>query len=544
MINKFLSGSLIALFITIAAGYGQQYSVTSGNYRIYPSNVTQTEVFIQVHPSNPDILFASANSITFSPFFFISEGIYVTTDFGSSWYGSDTCNGPQIQFHGGDPGITIDKDGRFILMRLGRTPFLGLFSHYSTDNGLTWSAQQSVESNDLERATLDTDTDPSSPYFGRTYAVWVRWYGSPFPVVFTYTDDGAENWSAPAQINNPTQRSAGGEVFVGPGGVVYVCWAGMKNSSPYTEEFTGFAKSTNGGADWIVTEQAFLMNGIQGIMPEKFNIRVNGLPRIAVDTTGGSRDGYIYIVTTQRDRIPAGSDPDIIVNKSTDGGATWSAGVRVNQDAMNNGKIQYFPAIHVDELGGVNVLYYDDRSTTSDSAGVWLSRSDDGGVTWTDYPVSEHHFKPQPIGGLGQGYQGDNIDLSSANETLIPVWMDNSSGIYQLWSDKIPLNSLSVENRLEESVPDGYAIEQNYPNPFNPNTVIRFSLPERTFTELKVYDIHGKEVVVLISDFLEAGEHRAEFRSDLLAAPVSSGVYFYRLTAGDYAGTKKMILMK
>ena len=80
------------------------------NFRIYPSNVTQTESFIVTHPHNPDIMFSSANTINFIPFF-ISEGIYVTTNGGNSWQGSDTCNGEPIIFHGGDP--RNHKDQRY-----------------------------------------------------------------------------------------------------------------------------------------------------------------------------------------------------------------------------------------------------------------------------------------------------------------------------------------------------------------------------------------------------------------------------------------------
>ncbi|HLT24576.1 MAG TPA: hypothetical protein VK004_05585, partial [Ignavibacteria bacterium] len=82
------------------------------NFRLHPSPsnalVAQTETFITRHPTNPNILFASANAYSFSGGLFISEGIYVSTDAGASWYGSDTCKGSPINFHGGDPGIAID----------------------------------------------------------------------------------------------------------------------------------------------------------------------------------------------------------------------------------------------------------------------------------------------------------------------------------------------------------------------------------------------------------------------------------------------------
>jgi hypothetical protein len=517
----------------ISAGIAQ-------NYRIYPSNITQTEVFIVVHPSNPDIMFATANTVRFLPSFFISEGVYVTTNAGSSWYGSDTCTGQPIQFHGGDPGIAIDKDGTFIITRLGRTPFSGLYSHFSADNGLTWSSQNTITTEDLERASLASDGNPSSGFNGRTYATWVR-FAPPYPVFMSHTDDGATSWTSPLQINNPTQRCAGGDITIELGGNVHVCWAVVTSVSPFTEVFVGYASSTDGGDNWFVLESAFSMNGIQGILMEKQNIRVNGLPRITLDNSGGPRYGWIYIITTQKNLAPAGSDPDIILNRSTDGGLTWSSGIRVNQDPLNNGKIQYFPAIVVDDGGGINVTYYDDRNTTSDSTGVFLSRSTDGGNTWNDFEISDHNFKPEPIGGLGQGYQGDNIDITSVNNTLWPVWMDNSTGVYQIWTAPIDITTVDIIDDEVASVPRVFDLKQNYPNPFNPSTTIEYELMREDFVTLKIFDVNGEEIATPLRERQTAGTHQIKFEAE---SSIPSGVYFYELRVSDFSNTKAMLLVR
>lgn len=523
-------GSLCFKREHVFAGQPQRWNLKqfAQNYRIYPTSITQTETFITRHPTNPNILFASANTIDLSSGF-ISEGVYVTTDGGLTWRGNDTCTGAPIDFHRGDPGIAIDKYGNFILIRLGFSP--GLYAHYSTNNGMTWSAQRTIATNDQDRATIASD-----PITGRTYAVWVR-FSSPFPVMFAYTDN-AQTWSSPVQINQPLQRGQGGEVAIGPNGEVYVCWAGVINTSPFTEDFVGFAASTDSGRTWRVTENAFDINGIAGTFPTKSNIRTNGLPRIAVDRSGGSLNGYVYIVTTQKNLSPAGSDPDIILYRSTNSGQTWSAGIRVNQDGLNNGKFQYFPAINVDDYGGVNVLYYDDRNTTSDSASVFLSRSLDGGLTWNDYQISDHNFKPQPIGGLGQGYQGDNIGLTSTATTLWPVWMDNSTGIYQLWTSPIELSTL---NLTEEQIPvDNFELYPNYPNPFNPTTTLSFVIGQSSFVTLKIYNALGQEVGILLTEKKQPGKYSVEW--DASALP--SGIYFCRLSGGNNVSVRKMLLIR
>lgn len=544
----FISMMCAACAVPIAWTHGKHQagrtSIGIGQpYRIYPSNVTQTETFIVRHPHDANILFASANTINLATGF-ISEGIYVTTDGGVSWWGNDTCTGALITAHGGEPAIAIDRTGRLILVRYGFNG-IGLYSHYSTNYGRSWSSQRTITTSQEDRPAVATDGIPTSPFYGRTYATWVR-FASPYRVYFTSTTDGAANWSTPQAINNPVApRSQGVDISIGPNGRVNVCWAALIGTSPFTEDYIGFATSTDGGVTWTVTENAFDVNGIQGTFPQKSNIRVNGLPRIDTDKSGGPHNGWIYIVTTQRNLAPAGSDPDIIFRRSTDNGQTWSAAVRVNSDPLNNGKSQYFPAIHVDDFGAINVLYYDDRETTSDSATVYLSRSADGGDTWRDYRVINYNFKPSPIGGFGQGYQGDNIGMTSTGNTLWPVWMDNSSGIYQIWTCPIDITTLDVD-LIDENLPDMVELHQNFPNPFNPTTQISFSIRTPAFVTIKVFDMLGQEVGTLVKNEVTPGRYAVRFSGEGLP----SGVYIYELRASDavsryeHRQARKMVLMR
>ncbi len=541
--------NLLLFFLVMAAevlaqrGADSDAPVVAGhNYRIYPSNVDQTEVFLVKSPLDQNILFAACNTITFVPFF-ISEGIFSTTNGGLTWQGNDTCTGDPVGFHGGDPGIAIDKNGTFILTRMGRSPYVGLYAHYSNDHGHTWSAQKAISNDDLERAALATDAGPASSHYGRTYATWVK-FASPFPLMFAYTDNPAQSWSTPKPVNNPSNRSAGGDLAIGPNGEVYACWAGVTDVSPFKEILVGFGSSVNGGASWQVTENAFAVNGITGILANKNNIRVNGLPSIAADTTHGARRGWLYIVTGQKNLAPAGSDPDIILYRSTDGGTTWSAGIRVNQDALNNGKTQYFPNIHIDKTGAVNVIFYDDRNTTNDSTGVFLARSTDGGTTWKEYEISDHHFAPAPIGGLGQGYQGDIIDITSTDSTIHTVWMDNSTGVYQIWSAPIRFSALEATGRQKNPVQPG--LRQNFPNPFTSATKIGFQTTASGFVSIKIFDVMGAEIAELVRENLPPGYHEAEFvAADPAYHPaLQSGVYLYRLQLNDRVETRKMVFLK
>jgi len=87
-----------------------------------------------------------------------------------------------------------------------------------------------------------------------------------------------------------------------------------------------------------------------------------------------------------------------------------------------------------------------------------------------------------------------------------------------------------------------YALYQNYPNPFNPITKIRFSIRETNPVKIRLYDIVGREVAVIMNEVKDAGEYEIELDAGRLG--LSSGVYFYQMKAGEYTSIKKMIYLK
>ncbi len=140
---------------------------------------------------------------------------------------------------------------------------------------------------------------------------------------------------------------------------------------------------------------------------------------------------------------------------------------------------------------------------------------------------------------FGIRYSKEVIDNNDARSWI--DWSLHSTSDLNFWltGTLLPTN---IEN--EKSIPKNFGLEQNYPNPFNPSTKIRFSIPnvgaELAPTILKVYDVLGNEVATLVNEYREAGIYEINFNANSL----SSGIYFYKLQAGSFVETKKMILLR
>jgi hypothetical protein len=102
----------------------------------------------------------------------------------------------------------------------------------------------------------------------------------------------------------------------------------------------------------------------------------------------------------------------------------------------------------------------------------------------------------------------------------------------------LPGNVTSVAE--SKNSPTSFALQQNYPNPFNPATTIRFSLPQREHVTLKVFDVTGREVATLVEGEMAAGKHAVTF----VPREATTGLYFYKITAGNFSQTRKAVLMK
>jgi hypothetical protein len=150
-------------------------------------------------------------------------------------------------------------------------------------------------------------------------------------------------------------------------------------------------------------------------------------------------------------------------------------------------------------------------------AGVFITTN--GGISWN---------------AVNAGLKDTVLALALSGKDLFAG--TRSAGVWRR-----PLSELitSVEPTISE-LPNSYLLQQNYPNPFNPSTTITFSLPKSSQVTLSVFDVLGRQVSMLVNERRDAGVHEVKFD----ALGLASGVYCYRLQAGDFVQTRKLALVR
>jgi hypothetical protein len=386
------------------------------NVLISTSNSPE-EVSIAINPKNTNQIVAGANinnsyrsndaGVTWSVQTLVCNAYGVWGDPVLIWDTANTC----YYLHLSNPpsgGSWID---RIVVQK--STNF---GQNYTT---CTYTGKNGTKAQDKEWAVVN-------PLNNEMHLTWTQFdvYGSTAPedssiILYSKSSDGGTNWSTPKRISHyagdcvDSDNTVEGAVpAVGPLGELYVAWAGPKGLV--------FQKSLDGGTTWLATET--IINSFPGGWDYAINglKRCNGLPFTYCDLSNGPHKGTIYI--NWSDQSAGANDGDIWMIKSTDGGTTWSNPKRVNDDVP--GKQQFMSNMTIDQVTGyVYVLFYDRRNFSSGTnTDVYMAFSQDGGATYTNYKVNAKAFTPS-----ASYFFGDYIGISGHNNVIRPIWMQMTS---------------------------------------------------------------------------------------------------------------------
>ncbi len=186
-----------------------------------------------------------------------------------------------------------------------------------------------------------------------------------------------------------------------------------------------------------------------------------------------------------------------------------------------------------------NVIFlFDDGTNGDDVAGDKFYSKE---ITFPIYSPLTIQYKYGANWGLASNNGTNDNEAGVGSDhflTLFPeFWYGDAVDVFGVMGDKDVVNSV---DQVGSEIPTVYELGQNYPNPFNPSTVINFSIPESGLVTLKVFNILGQEVVELVNAVKSAGSYEVSFD----ATGLTSGMYVYRIQAGSYTATKKMLLLK
>ena len=520
------------VFLLLAALQVSTISVLSQhqNVMISASNSPE-EPAIYVNPYNTDKLIAGANI----------NNLFYSDDGGYSWTVTTLTSSTNGVW--GDPVTIVDTAGNYYFFHLSYPPAGNwidrIVCQKSTDEGVTWNdgsymGLNGTKAQDKQWAVVDRTNNTM-------YVTWTQFdsYGSSNPndvssILFSKSTDEGESWSPALKINEvdgdciDSDNTVEGAVpAVGPNGEVYVAWAGP--------EGLVFDRSLDQGETWL-DEDIFIADfpggwdyNIPGIM------RCNGLPITVCDLSGGPYHGNIYV--NWSDQGNGTDDTDVWIARSTDGGDTWSDPIRVNDDGP--GKQQFFTWMSVDQVTGyLWFVWYDRRDYDDNNTDVYMAVSTDGGETFINFKVSEEPFMPSS--GV---FFGDYNCVSSHDNVVRPIWTRLHNGQLSVYTAIVdPDAVISVDVQEADVIP--YAeMGPNYPNPFNETTVISFKLKQPGTVSLKVYDLFGKEIAVLIdNERRDFGKYIEYF--DASRHNLSSGVYYFNLTGDGLNLQRKMMVVR
>ena len=483
------------------------------------------EPSIVVDPTNPNNMAIGWRQFDNISSNFRQAGYAFSTDAGQSWTFPGVIE-PGI--FRSDPVLDADNNGTFFYYSLSTASGYTCEVFKSTNGGATWMNSVPAYGGDKGWMTIDrTDS------LGEGNIYCFSRDGVTTTIVMTRSVDGGQNFQP---LVNVPQNPGRGTLAVGVEGELYAAGRSFNNG-----QFV-IARSSN-APDSLATpvfEFSTQLN-LGGQYSAYAGPNPGGLlgqTIVACDNFGGSGDSSVYVLSSVD---PPGTDPlDVYFIRSTDRGLSWSSPVRVNDDPGTSAW-QWFGTMSVAPNGRIDVVWLDTR----DNPGTYLSSlyyafSEDNGQNWSQNEQLSDAFDPH-LGWPQQNKMGDYFDMISDNNGAYLAWAGTFNGEQDVYYGRISQMPVAIDDRQDDGgIPGTFSLSQNYPNPFNPNTKISFALPKQELVTIKVFDVLGNEIATLVKKEKSAGTYQVEFN----ATNLPSGVYLYKIHAGDFVQTKKMILLR
>lgn len=466
-----------------------------------------------------------------------NTNLYFVSDDGGFNWSEGTLNSPEYGVWG-DPCIIVDTAGDFYFLHLSN-PQNGSwidrivsqkfdFDTYEWSNG-SFMGLDGTKAQDKEWAVVDSVNN-------NIYVTWTQFddYGSSSSddysnIHFSKSTDAGETWSIAKQINEVSGDCVD-EDETTEGAVPAVGPNGEIFVAWTGPEGIVFDRSLDQGDTWL-DEDIFISDQPGGWDYSIPGIsRCNGLPITCCDISYTETRGTIYV--NWSDQRNGEDDTDVWISKSTDGGDTWTEAKRVNDDAP--GRHQFFTWMTIDQANGdVLIVFYDRRNHDDKGTDVYLARSTNGGETFENILISESPFYPS-----SSVFFGDYNNITAHDGQVRPIWIRAEGTSMSLYTAIIDLTVSTPE--IQDAAP--LSLSQNFPNPFRESTVISFKLTKGENVSLDIYDVYGRKIVTLINnEYYENGKYGISFTPDKYN--LTTGVYYFLFSSSSSLEKKKMIMV-
>jgi hypothetical protein len=480
-------------------------------------NDAANEPSIAVDPTNPNRIVIGWRQFDNINSNFRQAGQAYSDDGGNSWTAPEVIDPGVFR---SDPVLDFDREGTFYYNSLTVVDGDYVCDVFPSTGYNDWGEGVYAYGGDKQWMVVDRTDGPSQ---GNIYAQWKSYLSACPPGDFTRSLDGGISFDACSPVTGSPQR---GTLSVGPDGTVYAF--GQVNSGFL------FAKSTNAKEPDITptwTASAVDLNGAIGLYQGPNPGGMLAQAWVATDHSNTGTHGNVYVVCSVFPDNP--SDPlDVMFASSTDGGQSWTAPLRINDDPLGNW--QWFGTISVAPNGRIDVAWLDTRNDPGGYASaLFYSFSEDGGQSWSPNEQLSETFDPH-LGWPNQEKIGDYMHMISTDEGVHLAWAATFNGEQDIYYSFITPDVMSATHNPPETS-NTFIIT---PNPFRKATRLEYTLREKAFVQLYIYDTKGQQVLQVFEGTREAGSHR-----EMLSGLSIPGIYYGQLIIdGQLSHTEKLVV--
>lgn len=357
----------------------------------------------------------------------------------------------------------------------------------------------------------------------------------------------AQNLRTSGEFNVVTKNNTGDSVIVSMQLIGGACWFATGDDSDLHEPTPAYPgttqKTISDGQD--LAWEACWAEDVPGTLPFTFGL---GKYKITAKINGDTTD-YFWI-DWRNDQLEEhfghvlgnSGDINVWIDVAT-GNFYWDDDLTkpINQTDKKWGEVRGWPTT-TSKLIPYIPINFNVFEHTSSPVLVWNHSSQNDFVTnyeiYRAVGMAGNFHRIAQVGSSTTSYVDYDYSVSGHIKLQYKVRAKNGTVVSEFTPTKTIYGGLYKENPDENSYT--FDLAQNYPNPFNPSTSIKYSLASSEFVRLKVYDSLGKEVIVMINQFQEAGNYSINFNGKDL----SSGIYIYTIEAGKFTDTKKLLLIK